>query len=65
MRKISWIYPVMLWAVVAQVAVTPATAANHDVLTPEEKRAVEKVVRDYILANPKIVLDALKTLDAR
>lgn len=65
MRRISWIYPVMLWAVVAQVAVTPATAANHDVLTPEEKRVVEKVVRDYILANPKIVLDALKTLDAR
>jgi protein-disulfide isomerase len=55
----------MLWAVVAQVAVTPATAANHDVLTPEEKRAVEKVTRDYILANPEIVLEALKILEAR
>ena len=54
----------MLWAVVVQVAVIPATAANYDVLTPAEERAVEKVIRDYILANPESVLDALKILDA-
>ncbi len=64
MRWISWLYLVMLWAVVAQVAVTPATAANHDVLTPDDKRAVEKVIRDYIRANPESVLDSLKILEA-
>ncbi len=64
MRWISWLYLVMLWAVVAQVAVTPATAANHDVLTPDDKRAVEKVIRDYIRANPESVLDSLKILGA-
>jgi protein-disulfide isomerase len=53
----------MLWVAASQIA--PAAAENHDVLTPEEKRAVERIVRDYILANPEIVLDALKILDSR
>jgi protein-disulfide isomerase len=48
-----------------QTAATPAAAESHDILTPEQTRAFEKVVRDYILANPEIVLDALKILDAR
>jgi protein-disulfide isomerase len=55
----------MLWVAVAQARAGLAAAESHDVLTPEEKRAVEKVVRDYILANPEIVLDALKVLEAR
>jgi protein-disulfide isomerase len=45
--------------------IAPAAAETHDVLTPEETRAFEKVIRDYILANPEIVMDALKILDAR
>jgi protein-disulfide isomerase len=55
----------MLWAMAAPAAAVPALAETHDVLTPEETRAFEKVIRDYILANPEIVLDALRILDAR
>ena len=65
MQRLRWICFVMLWAVAAQATISPAAAETHDVLTPEETRAFEKIIRDYILANPEIITDALKILDAR
>lgn len=65
MHRFRWIAFVVLWAVAAPAAIAPAAAETHDTLTPEETRAFEKVIRDYILANPEIVLDALRILDAR
>ncbi len=65
MSRFRWIAILVLWVVATLAAVVPAAADTHDVLRPDEKRAFEKVIRDYILANPEIVLDALKILDAR
>lgn len=41
----------------------PARAA--DPLTAEQKAAVQAIVRDYIMQNPEVVLEALHAMDAR
>src|SRR3546814_13969022 len=45
----------------ASVAAGPALAAG-EVLTPEQKRAVEETVRDYLKKNPRVILEALEAL---
>ncbi len=42
-----------------------AAARAQEALTPEQKQAVEEVIRDYIRANPEIVRDALIELQRR
>src|SRR3546814_11224016 len=43
------------------VAAGPALAAGQ-VLTPEQKRAVEETVRDYLKKNPRVILEGLEAL---
>jgi protein-disulfide isomerase len=43
----------------------PAVAGSHEAFTPVEEDAIERIVRDYLLKNPEIVLEALETLEAR
>ena len=34
-------------------------------LTPQQRKAVEEVVREYLLKNPEIILDSVRTMEAR
>ena len=43
------------------VLATAAAPARADPLTPEQKAAVEALIRDTIANHPEIVIDALKT----
>ncbi|MGH6954215.1 MAG: DsbA family protein [Alphaproteobacteria bacterium] len=42
-----------------------AALGADDPLSPEQSRQVEKIVRDYLLANPDVVMEALRTLELR
>ena len=59
MRK-SWIGLVI--AAVLSLIAGSGPAPAEEALTPEQKQAVEQTIRDYILANPEIVRDALMEL---
>jgi protein-disulfide isomerase len=52
---------IALLVLAACVAATPAAAAN-DTLTPDQKRAVEEVIRDYLVENPEILDEAMESL---
>ncbi|SED04326.1 Protein-disulfide isomerase [Rhizobiales bacterium GAS188] len=55
-----------LAAVLALGAVTlPARAETAPTFTPEQKIAIEQMVKDYIMAHPEVVQDALLELDKR
>jgi protein-disulfide isomerase len=62
MRK-SWIGPFL--AAALSVIAAPGLAPAQEALTPEQKQAVEQTIRDYILANPEVVRDALLELQRR
>lgn len=50
-------------AVAALLAIsTPAAAQEEQPLTAKQVEAVKKVVRDYIIANPEIIRDAIEAL---
>jgi protein-disulfide isomerase len=59
MRK-SWIGLIVAAALSLIAGSGPAPA--EEALTPEQKQAVEQTIRDYILAHPEIVRDALLEL---
>ena len=47
----------------ALAALTPALAqGDKPPLTPEQEKRVRELVKDYILANPEIILEAVQTL---
>ncbi len=52
------------FAVVLSLAAGPAPA-GEDALTPEQKKSVERIVRDYILKNPEIITEAIAILRER
>ncbi len=56
----------MLGAVLAVLVLGafPAAAAE-DALSPEQKRAVEEVVREYLRRNPEVLLEAIGALRAK
>jgi protein-disulfide isomerase len=58
----NWIGP---WLAAVLLVVAPGGASTQEALTPEQKRAVEGVVREYLLSNPEIVRDALIELQRR
>ncbi len=43
----------------------PPPAVAAEVLTAEQKRQVEQIVRDYLLANPEIILESVRTYQAK
>lgn len=45
--------------------VTPAALAEDVAMTPENKAAIETIIRDYILANPEIIQEAQQALEAK
>jgi protein-disulfide isomerase len=40
-------------------------ASDHEAFTSVQEEAIERIVRDYLLKNPEVVLEALKTLERR
>ncbi len=46
------------------LAALPALAAE-DALSPRQKQAVEEVVRDYLLRNPEVLVEAIRALRTR
>lgn len=50
---------------IALFVLSPAVVAAQDAVTPQNKAAIEKVVRDYILNNPEIVVEAIEALRER
>ncbi len=58
----NWIGP---WLASALLVAAPGSAGAQEGLTPEQKQAVEGVVREYLLSHPEIVRDALIELQRR
>ena len=50
---------------IAALAVFCAPAAQAQDITPDQKKAFEKVIRDYLIQNPTIIREALTALQAR
>ena len=49
----------ILWATIA------ASAEDKRTLSPQQSQEVERIVRDYLLKNPDVILEAMKALEAR
>ena len=47
------------------VLVTAITAKTDQPLTPDQKKAVETLIRDYLLENPEIIGEAIEALQAK
>ena len=48
------------------IGVVPyAKASKHDIFTPAQEDAIDTQIRDYILENPEVILEALRTLEQR
>ncbi len=64
MRIFKFLAPPLL----AATLLLPAGAAVHaadDALTESQKRAVEGVLRDYLMNNPELIVEALQAMEAR
>ncbi|MBN9262857.1 MAG: thioredoxin domain-containing protein, partial [Hyphomicrobium sp.] len=47
-------------------ATTPETAAKApDVFSPEQKKAIEAIIKDYLIANPEVFLEVQSALETR
>jgi protein-disulfide isomerase len=50
----------------AALAQAPAAqAADPRVFSPEQKRAIEEIVKDYLIANPEVFLEVQQSLEAK
>jgi protein-disulfide isomerase len=58
-RRLSRLWAVALWlgAVVALLPQHPASAADF---TPDQRKAIESIIREYLTKNPEVMLDALE-----
>src|SRR3989440_8812064 len=52
-----WAVALWLGAVVALLPQHPASAADF---TPEQRKAIESIIREYLTKNPEVMLDALE-----
>jgi protein-disulfide isomerase len=60
----SFVGPALLLALAVFAFVAPPVSAA-DALTPAQKEAVERVVHDYILAHPEVLVEAIRTAQAK
>jgi len=49
----------------AQAAAPEAAAKAADLFSPEQKKAIEAIIKDYLLANPEVFLEVQSALEAR
>ncbi len=57
--------PVLTFVGLALGISIPGNAAQHKSFTPEQKDAIEEIVRDYILNNPEVIVESLQKLERR
>ncbi len=60
----SFFGPALLFALAVCAFLAPPAGAA-DALTPAQKEAVERVVHDYILAHPEVMVEAIRTAQAK
>ena len=46
-------------------ALAQAPAADTRLFSPEQKRAIEEIVKDYLIANPEVFLEVQQSLEAK
>jgi protein-disulfide isomerase len=51
--------------ILAQASPAPSQPASAPVFTPEQKSAIEKIVKDYFMAHPEAMLDIQNALEAK
>lgn len=56
--------PYLLAAAMTLVA-WPGIAAAQEQFAPDEKQAIERIVRDYLVANPEVLVEAMDSLQAK
>src|SRR5258708_27639257 len=52
----------LIWTVAALPFASPARADNF---TPDQRREIEGIIRDYLLNHPETLLDAIQAADDR
>jgi protein-disulfide isomerase len=57
-----WVFALWLSAVLAAMPAGPAASAEF---TPEQRQAIEAILRDYLTKNPEMVLDALQAAEEK
>ena len=57
-RAGSWFLAVALLAAVVAVLIPPASLAAD--FTPDQRKAIESIIHDYLTKNPDVLLDALQ-----
>ncbi len=60
---IRWITALSLGLVLA--ATIAASAQDKRTFSPQQAQEVERIVRDYLVKNPDVIVEAMKTLEAR
>ena len=49
----------------AQAATPEASTKASDIFSPEQKKAIEAIIKDYLIANPEVFLEVQSALEAR
>jgi protein-disulfide isomerase len=62
-RKMRLLGALVLCAVLVWSGMTEKGAAQS--LTPDDRGRIEQIIHDYLLSHPEVVIEALKTADAR
>ena len=60
-RAGSWFLAVALLAAVVAVLIPPASLAAD--FTPDQRKAIESIIHDYLTKNPDVLLDALQAAE--
>ena len=55
----------MVVTAVALILLLAFPAKAQDTLTPEQKTAIEKLIREYLIANPEVLVEAAQALEKR
>lgn len=53
------------WVIPALIAVSAAVPAPAQEVSDSEKKKIESIVRDYLVANPEVVVDALRAYESK
>src|SRR5436305_897526 len=60
-RAGSWFFAAALLAAVVAVLIPPASLAAD--FTPDQRKAIESIIHDYLTKNPDVLLDALQAAE--
>jgi protein-disulfide isomerase len=50
---------------IAALALTASAATAQTSMTPEQTQAIERIIRDYLLKNPELILEAVEGLEQK